>query len=121
VGVEPAQLGMLEPLRARAVDERGEVDLQDRPTVRQRYVVADAYADLDLDPELLDALPDQRLDLGLPRLHLAAGKLPPAGDFRRISPGTGEYPAIFDNCRANDDPLYGPFGLHEASAWQTKI
>src|SRR5215468_11282276 len=111
---------MLQPLRLRAVDELGEVHLQDRPAVRQWYVLPDPGADLHMDAELLDALPDQRLDLGLPGLDLAAGKLPSPGDLGRIGARTRQYPAVLDNCRTHDDPLYGPFGLHGASACQTK-
>src|SRR2546421_11827638 len=111
---------MLQALRPRSVDERGQVHLEDRPAMCQRYVLPDAYPDVDLYAQLLDALPDQRLDLGLPRLDLATGKLPSAGDFGRIGARTRQYKAILDNCGTHDDPLYGPFGLHGASACQTK-
>src|SRR5882724_10491436 len=88
--------------------------------MRERYVAADAGADLDPYAELLHAFADQRLGLGLPGLDLAAGKLPSAGDLGRISTRARQYPSVLDNCRTDDDPLYGPFGLHGASACQTK-
>ena len=88
--------------------------------MREGYVGADAGTDLDAYPQLLRALADQRLGLGLPGLDLPAGELPTAGHLGRIGTRAGKNALILDNCRANDDPLYGPFGLHGASACQTK-
>src|SRR5207245_2530982 len=112
--------GVLQPLRPRAVDELGQVHLEYGAPVRERYVRAHPGAHLDRDPELLDALADERLRLGLPRLHLPAGELPTPRDLGRVGTRTGENATILDNRRADDDPLYGPFGLHEGSACQTK-
>ncbi|GAA3111190.1 hypothetical protein GCM10020001_032200 [Nonomuraea salmonea] len=36
--------------------------------------------DRDLDPDLLPALADERRLIALPRIHLAAGELPPTGE-----------------------------------------
>ena len=71
---------MLERLRL-AVDQFGQPDPQHGPSVRQWHVAADAGTDPYLNAEFLRALADQGVFVALSGLDLAAGKLPPAGDF----------------------------------------
>jgi hypothetical protein len=64
--------------RARLAGEQfGQVEPKHR-AVDHRHVGAEPVTDADPDAELLDALPDQRVGLGLTRVDLATGRPRPA-------------------------------------------
>src|SRR4051812_25097208 len=78
-GGEPAQLQVLQGLRLVTVQETGHIYPEDGTAVGHPHVAAEPGADLHPDAQLLGALADQRVGLGLPRLDLAAGELPAPG------------------------------------------
>src|SRR5665647_2244993 len=70
-------------------------------------------AQLDLDPELLTDLAQQRVLRPLPRLDLSARQLPPAGELCRLGPATteqGGWPGEIVDDRGADN---GSWGLDE--------
>jgi hypothetical protein len=101
---EPAQLGVLKGPRLVAVDNGREVDLEQGATVAQPHVAPDARADFYAYAQFLITFADQRLDLGLAGLHLAASELPLAGDLGRIRPFAREYAPTGDDRGADDHP-----------------
>jgi hypothetical protein len=101
-----------------AIVQSSRVDLQHRPAVTERNIVTDALAHMHRDAEFLIALPHERLDLGLPRLHLPARKLPPTCELRGLGAGTGKDTATLDDGRPDDYSGHRPFGLHEPSECQ---
>src|SRR5690606_23272553 len=70
-------------------------------------VTADPLAEPYDHAQLLTALADQRLLLALPRLHLASGELPAAGQLRRVGALRGQQPPRLDDRGAHDDPIHG--------------
>lgn len=109
---------MLNQLRFVTVTQPRRVHPEHRSTVAEQHVRADPGADADPHSKLFQALARERGRLVLPGLDLPARKLPAAGHFRRIGPGTRKYPAISDDGCANDDPWDSPFGVHGRQACQ---
>lgn len=94
-------------LRVRlALGDRREVHPQQVPAVAGREVAADAFADFDLDAELLAAFAAQCLGLGLVRFDLAARELPQSGELGRVGAGGGEDAVLGADRGADDDARF---------------
>jgi len=81
-------------------------------------VAPDPLTDPDPYAQLLLAFANQSLFVGLARLDLAAGKLPPAGYLGRFRPFAAEKTTVNDDRRTDDDQRGCPFGVHGPQAWQ---
>lgn len=82
---------MLPGSRLDAVVRQGRrVDPQDGAHVWQRYVRSDPVTDANPDTQLLHALSNERVDLGLAGLHPPTGKLPLAGEVIGVAALLGE-------------------------------
>ncbi len=84
-----------------ALDQPADVRAQ-QPPLGDRDRVGQLLADLDGAAQLLGHLSRQRLLGRLPRLHLAAGQLPPAGEPFRRHPARGQQSPVPDDGGPHD-------------------
>lgn len=70
----------------------------------QNHVSAELLPHADVDAEFLPQFPRQRVDLGFPVGHFAAGQLPQSGQLRRAVPLRHQQLPVDDQGACDDDP-----------------
>jgi 4a-hydroxytetrahydrobiopterin dehydratase len=109
---DPTQLGMLDCGQLTGSDACGPHP-QD-PVCTDRQVVAESVDQLHRDAELLAALADERVPVGLTGVDLAPRQLPEAGQRRWLTALRDQHLAGAIDQRSPDDNLLGHGGHHRA-------